>query len=307
MLRREQSAVSRAVAVADAAHRIAVLLQAGVAPHRAWEYLAQVGDAQASAVYARLQEGESVVAAIAAQGSEWQAVAATWRIANDVGAPLAETLRSIAAAMRDAAETADDIRVALAEPAMTARLMLWLPAFGLLLGALLGFDTLTVLVTNPIGLACLIVGVALLGAARFWTRRLVGAASGGVPNPGLRAELTAVALSGGISIARATTLVDDAHRDAAPVSGGQGSAREAGSSTDRVLELSRLAGVPAVELLRASAADERRAARTSARLRASQLGTRLLLPLALCTLPAFFLLGVAPLVLSVITSTVVTW
>jgi tight adherence protein B len=39
------------------------------------------------------------------------------------------------------------------------------------------------------------------------------------------------------------------------------------------------------------------------RLRAAQLSSRLLLPLGACTLPAFLLLGVAPLMLSVLTST----
>jgi tight adherence protein B len=39
------------------------------------------------------------------------------------------------------------------------------------------------------------------------------------------------------------------------------------------------------------------------RLRAAHLSTRLLLPLGVCTLPAFLLLGVAPLLLSVLGST----
>ena len=299
MLRREREGdAERALAVADIAHRVAVLLQSGVAPERAWQYLADVDDPLARVIDGRLRAGMSVADALGAEGAEWEPVAGAWRIATEVGAPLADTLRSIAAAVRDGAETADDIRVALAEPAMTARLMLWLPVFGLLLGALLGFDTLTVLVTTPIGLACLVLGVGLILLARWWTRRLVRRALDGERSPGLRAELTAIALSGGTSIPRAVALVDDAESGADL--GDDGSVR-------RVLELSRVAGIPAAELLRSAASDDRRRARTSARMRAAQLGTRLLLPLGICTLPAFFLLGVAPLVLSVITSTAVTW
>ena len=64
----------------------------------------------------------------------------------------------------------------------------------------------------------------------------------------------------------------------------------------------RSAGVPAVELLRASSALARHRARVDGRLRAARLSSRLLLPLGVCTLPAFLLLGVAPMLLSVMTS-----
>lgn len=74
-------------------------------------------------------------------------------------------------------------------------------------------------------------------------------------------------------------------------------------ATRDVLDLSRSAGAPAVELLRADAAARRQSARTEGRLRAATLSGRLLLPLGVCTLPAFLLLGVAPMLLSVLTTT----
>ena len=60
--------------------------------------------------------------------------------------------------------------------------------------------------------------------------------------------------------------------------------------------------MPAVELLRASAALARHRARVDGRLRAARLSSRLLLPLGVCTLPAFLLLGVAPMLLSVMST-----
>ncbi|HWU28960.1 MAG TPA: pilus assembly protein TadB, partial [Microbacterium sp.] len=75
------------------------------------------------------------------------------------------------------------------------------------------------------------------------------------------------------------------------------------AATDAVLELSRSAGVPAGTLLRASAAQQRHEARVQGRIRAARLSSSLLLPLGACTLPAFLLLGVAPLMLSVLGST----
>jgi tight adherence protein B len=72
-----------------------------------------------------------------------------------------------------------------------------------------------------------------------------------------------------------------------------------------VLDFARTAGVPAVALLRSEADGCRRAARALAARRAVELETRLLLPLGLCVLPAFVLLGVMPIALAIVSSTVV--
>ncbi|MGZ8804678.1 MAG: type II secretion system F family protein [Microbacterium sp.] len=297
-------------AIADTLLRLAVLLQAGIAPARAWSYLAESGDDAAARVCAAAERGAPLPDAIKAGADpdrievrrrrprgevvdlddEWRDVAAAWSVATGVGAPLAESLRALAVALRDAQEAADDIRVALAEPVGTAKLMAWLPVVAVLLGVALGFDTLGTLLGSPIGIGCLAVGVALIIGAHRWNAALVrrARADGGIP--GLGPELLAIALSGGISIDRARRLVHDA----------TGASTDA--STEAVLELSRTAGVPAVELLRASSALARHHARVDGRLRAARLSTRLVLPLGVCTLPAFLLLGVAPMLLSVMTA-----
>ncbi|OYC97252.1 type II secretion system F family protein [Microbacterium sp. Yaish 1] len=293
--------VQRAVAEADAAaaadvapvlHRLAVLLEAGIAPDRAWEHLAASGASAPRRVYARRREGEPLTEAIAAEPGAWREVAAAWHVATTVGAPLARTLRGMAEALRDAHQARDDIRVALAEPTATARLVGWLPLVAVALALLLGFDVLATL-RHPVGAACLVVGALLMAGAQIWTRRLVARARpvGGVP--GTSAELFAIALSSGVSIGRAEEVL--ASVDVSP------------SDADReVLDLSTSAGVPAVDLLRATAELERHRARIEGRMRAAQLTSRLLLPLGVCTLPAFLLIGVAPMLLSAMTSTSVT-
>lgn len=289
--------------------RLAVLLQAGVAPARAWSYLAESGDESAARVCAGMTAGRALDEAIRTAApapvqprrfgrravvpsviEPWSDVAAAWHVATSVGAPLAGSLRSLSAALRDTREAADDVRVALAEPAATAKIMGWLPLVAVALGLALGFDTFATLLTSPVGIACLLAGGALILAAQRWNAALVKRATSGGRIPGLGAELLAIALSGGVSIDRARHLVHQA----------TGDAPDAG--TDAVLDLSRTAGVPAVELLRASAALARHRARVDGRLRAARLSTRLMLPLGVCTLPAFLLLGVAPMLLSVMGS-----
>lgn len=276
----------------SAVRTLAVLLQAGARPQTAWRHLADSGDPVAERVVARLADGAELVGAIDAEGGTWSDLAAAWEVATTVGAPLAEVLRALSESLQDAASAADDVRIALAEPSGTARLLLWLPFAGLLLGFALGFDTVGVLISNPFGLTCLALGLALVLLARWWTARMVRAAQPRPGTPGLHAELVAVALAGGAGIARALRLVEHSPAGLAD--------RE---RTDAVLELSRAAGVPAGELLRAAAAQQRHDSRVQGRIRAAKLSSKLLLPLGACTLPAFLLLGVAPLMLSVLTST----
>lgn len=278
---------------ATAVRTLAVLLQAGARPVTAWRHLSDTGDRVAERVTDRCEAGAELVGAIDAEGGAWSDVAAAWEVATIVGAPLAEVLRSLAESLQDAASAADDVRIALAEPTGTARLLLWLPFAGLLLGFALGFDTIGVLVTNPFGIVCVVLGVALVLLARWWTARMVRGAQPTPGTPGMHAELVAVALAGGVGIPRALRLVEHSPADLAADR----------SATDVVLELSRAAGVPAGELLRASAAQQRHDARVQGRIRAARLSSKLLLPLGACTLPAFLLLGVAPLMLSVLQST----
>lgn len=317
---------------ADAAEtvlRLAVMLQAGVAPAPAWTHLAAAHDPAAVRVIAAVAEGMPLARAIASAGgaaaggaagggasagaAAWRDVGVAWHVATTVGAPLAESLRGLATALRDAAEAADDVRVALAEPAGTARLMGWLPLVALGLGAALGFDTFGTLLGHPAGIVCLVAGGALIVVAQRWTARMVRRARADSGVPGLHAELVAIALSGGASIDRARAVVRAARSAAGPGSaadpvdrGDPANAAQAdssdGSDVEAVLALSRTAGVPAVELLRASAAHARHRARVDGRLRAARLSSRLLIPLGVCTLPAFLLLGVAPMLLSVIST-----
>ena len=299
-LTRRPEGQTDAAAIAETVLRLAVLLQAGVAPARAWSHLADSGDAAAMRVVAACAGGAPLTDAIAAAGESddaaaaWADVASAWRVAITVGAPLAESLRGLAAALRDAHEAADEVRVALAEPAGTARLMGWLPLVAVALGAALGFDTLGALVGHPVGLVCLAAGIALIVAAQRWTAALVRRARDGPGVAGHGADLLAIALSGGVSIDRATALVESC-------------GARADASTAAVLSLSRSAGVPAVELLRASSALARHRARFDGRLRAARLSSRLLLPLGACTLPAFLLLGVAPMMLSVMSTMSFSW
>ncbi len=295
---------------ATVVHRLSVLLDAGVAPGSAWQHAASGIDSPvATAVAAEAKEhgvvGRELVErlldarSLAPPGEReaWAAVAAAWSVASEAGSPLAPTLHRLAEVLRALAQGRRNVEVALAGPVATARIVLALPAVGLVFGMLLGFDALRILVTTPAGWVCLGAGGLLVAGGVRWNRRLIRAARTVDATPGLALELLAIAVSGGASLERSRELVDRALDDAGlPALGG---------GADAVLSFSRSAGVPAAALLRAEAEECRRIASADGERRAAELGTRLLLPLGACILPAFIALGVAPILVSIVSSTAI--
>lgn len=287
--------------VATIAQRLAVLLGAGVAPGAAWRFVAETTKDPVAASAVGIHDIADALAAASSrlppgERDAWRGLAAAWDVATDAGAPLAGALRDYARSLRSLADAARDAEVALAGPRATARVVLVLPFVGLGFGALMGFGTLEVLFGSPVGWVLLAVGAGLIGLARAWNRRLVASARVRDVTPGLGCELTAVAVSGGGSLDRARQATHDALSRFGLTSDLE--------SVEGVLELSERAGVPAAELLRAEAEEQRRDARASAQAAAAALGVRLMLPLGLCILPAFLVLGIAPLLIAVLSSTV---
>ncbi|CAN5553593.1 hypothetical protein BH10ACT7_BH10ACT7_06470 [soil metagenome] len=277
--------------VATVTQRLAVLLAAGVAPASAWTYVGVQVDA------ARVAESlvETTAHRPELEAQAWRGLAAAWAIATDAGAPLAPTLRDYATALRSLAHSQREAEVALTGPIATARLVMVLPVIGILFGMALGFDTVGTLFGSPPGWACLIVGAVLMLAANRWNHRLVTAAQPGEATPGIECDLMAIAVSGGGSLDRARAALDQTVARFHLVA--------RADRIDGVLDLSRRAGVPAAELLRGEADEARRSAAADAQAKAAALSVSLMLPLGLCVLPAFMVLGVFPLLIAVISST----
>ncbi len=327
--------------LAAVVQRLGVLLSAGVAPTSGWSYLAEFAEpsvhARVSTIAGAAQSGapiaEAILAAADLSGDErgaWCGLAAAWFVATESGAPLAATLATFADSLRSLAQNHRDVQTALAGPVATARMVMILPVVGVLFGLALGFNTVGVLFGTPIGVGCLVIGIGLMVLARWWNRHLIQSARPVDLTPGLELDLLAIAVSGGASFSRAESTVAVAQKrfgtDIATAStrvpavvpgknaisgadgnSGPGESAPKSKAVRTILDLSSRAGVPAAVLLRSEAAEQRRSARSDAERRAATLSVTLMLPLGLCILPAFMLLGVAPLLIAVISSTVDTF
>lgn len=270
--------------------QVASLVSAGLPPPRAWTLVGGFPGAGQS-------DGGDRGAAIASPA--WRDVAAVLRVAERTGAPSAVTLRALAGALRRSAASDRAVRVALAGPRQSARVVLALPLFGLVLGSAWGADAVEVLARTPIGWACSVAAALLVAVARRWTTALVRSATPDGRVPGVLLDAWAVAVTGGGSWVSGGAAVEAAFADLRPRVG----TADEGARLRAVLSLAQHAGVPAAPLLRAAAEDVRDDAAAAGLAAAERLAVRLVLPLGVCVLPAFVLVGVVPVVVGVLSST----
>lgn len=100
-------------------------------------------------------------------------VAACWSVAQGRGAGLAAALERLVEADRAAEDVRSQLDAHLAAPRATARMLATLPILGLLIGITFGGDPVGWLLGSPIGFACLVGGLILIGLGLLWTARIV--------------------------------------------------------------------------------------------------------------------------------------
>jgi len=154
---------------------VAATLRAGATPAVAWQ--------RGWGVRSRdgIPEWADVLPRCAGDSAAASAVLAAAQLAAATGAPLAMVLDRVGVALAEEADIAGQRRAAFAGPRATARLLAWLPAFGVLLGMALGADPLGVLLDGRAGSGLLAGAGALSWCGWRWSRRVLrsAAAAGG--------------------------------------------------------------------------------------------------------------------------------
>ena len=237
------------------------------------------------------------------------------RLAQSSGAPLAPILDACSVAAREEAEAMIAREAALAGPRMSARVLLWLPGVGLGLAALVDAGVLTTLVT-PLGLVLLALGALLTLGGRWWMSRLVAGATTSADATVLALHAVRAAMAAGADVATALAAVSAAlepHDEALASSMREAAlALAAGAVWNdcwgderteplrRALRLPWERGAHAGPLLAAVADGVAIRHRHAAHVAAGELAVRLTLPLALCLLPAFVIVGIVPLLMRLV-------
>lgn len=286
---------------ADAALRAAVLLRGGVPAGRVWRLLGEdpLAPRDLKELAARIAQGQPVSSAmVLLETEEWNVLAATWLLAERTGAPFATVLERIAAALQSLERLGQRRSVLLAGPRATIRLVASLPLLALVLGWVLGFDPAQVMFSS-FGMALAVTGGGLLALGMRWANHMIKQLAAADWVAGLECELAWVAMSGGLPPSAALRRIADSV-DATGASWVKLSTLSRGGSVRNVISAATNLGAPVATMLLAEAEALRATALTELERQAERLGVRVLLPIGLCVLPSFIVLGVIPVLAAVL-------
>lgn len=293
---------TRSVAAVSAL-RAAALLRGGVPAGKVWRVLGEEPGAppQLVAIAERVSEGyENSFALASCHEPEWRVLAAAWALAQQSGAPIALMLERIADALISLERLRERRSVLLAGPRATIRLVGALPIVALLMGALLGFDPLVVLL-SPAGAVLAVTGGVLLICGVRWAKALTDRLASAEWVSGLECELCWIALSGGASQQDSLRRVVDVV-DRFGVGWVKFSALGNDGNVGGVLRVATAHGTPAGPMLLSEGNAARVRTLTELEREAERLAVRVLLPIGVCVLPSFIVLGVLPVLFAVMGS-----
>jgi tight adherence protein B len=288
------------------------LLRSGASPAEAWWEAFGVGveadGAPAFSLPGAAKSEEDVV--------EVLALRAAGRLACRAGAPLADVLERIEEAERGRRRTEAAREAALAGPRASATVLMWLPAVGWVFAVALDPRAARILLASPLGWTLLAIGGALWMGGRAWLKRLVSRAEAA----GLDAAPAAFPLALAEAAVGAGLDVRAAMEEVGVALGGESgeglvraSARLAAGDTwtrawaespvaleplERALRSSWLRGASPAPTLSATREAIIELGRLDAEKAAARLSVSATLPLTLCLLPAFVVVGVLPLVVA---------
>lgn len=285
--------------------RSAALMRGGIPAHRVLALAIEddvVPPAPGSCLHqivTRIVGGDSPSGALAAVASPaCKVVAAAWLIGERSGAPLAVVLDRLAVALNALIDLAHRRAVLVAGPTATVKLVAWLPPAAIGMGLLLGLNPLPVFVT-PLGGCLIVLGALLEWGGVCWARRMMARVERADRLVGVECELLWIALAGGAPPALARKWVASATDEAGAIWVPFCSLMDV-STAGRLLAVASQSGVRAGGLLLEASSLARAQAMTQLERQAERLGVRVLVPLATCILPAFVVLGVIPVLVSLL-------
>lgn len=251
------------------------------------------------------------------------------RMSESAGAPLATSLERAAEHAEERIDALLGRQSALAAPRATGRILSWLPLLGLGLGVLMGSDPVGVLTGSILGALTGMLGLGLAFAGRRWTAALVHRAevestraghTGGeqalnapTVDTALVLELLAAQLRAGLAPLAALGALAEA-LNSRPLhavcqrlqmgsswgSAWSGSAAGTFGELRDALAPAYTGGAPSTALLLSLADAHRLSERRAAERAAGKLSVALVVPLGLCSLPAFICLGIVPILISLL-------
>ena len=236
-------------------------------------------------------------------------------VSTQVGAPLAQILNRVADGISDTMEAAAKRHAAQVGPRASAKLLGVLPIAALGMASLVGVDVVDFATSGGLNTVLIVVGVVLMAAGNLWSVWMIRRAEGMLPrglDPTLAMDIIAACQQNGISLTATLKAVSQASEESDLSVVAQmlllgASWEEAWAEADTkwqglkaVLQPAWEQGASPVPLLLRGASRTRKRHTQAAIEAAEKLGVRLVVPLGVCLLPAFFVLGIVPVVVSTV-------
>lgn len=205
-------------------------------------------------------------------------------LCEQLGSAPAENLERLSQVEAERAKTLAALEVAASGPRASARLVTLLPVLVLVGAQLLGMRVLNAL--NPLTIASIVIGGVLLFMGRRWSNRILATAQPQVHDPGAALDAFASAMSAGLAPTIAIKEVEKLFGEQPELA--------------RLLATSAETGMAISKLARAEADRLRLHWSSSSEKKIHEAGVRLMWPLGLAVLPAFALIAVVPLAVSML-------
>jgi tight adherence protein B len=219
-------------------------------------------------------------------------------VCQEAGGSPVLALRNLEKIAEQLQENEAKLRLAGTVPKATARLVLLLPLGSSLLGQLLGLGSIAVFFESVPALVSLLIGLLLLMAAQAWSQRIMLSASRLQQSDQIVLDALALCLDAGLPLKQSQGIVLTSYVELFEIDVSE----QTKSEVAELARFSEFSGAPIAKLLRNRAEESRREAAHSQNENLERVSIRLLAPLAVFVLPAFVLITVLPISISLITS-----
>jgi tight adherence protein B len=221
-----------------------------------------------------------------------------WGLAVQIGGPITLTLERLAEVFDRQQKNLSEIQLTFAGPQATARLVSWLPLAALALAQLVGMNPLGAVTGSLAGLVSVLLGVGLLALGQRWSKRLLDKANSTALDPGAFIDAVLVGLQGGLPLRKSELAAKEHFK----VVFQQEVSEKDLALIKSVAELARDSGAALTKILAAEADRLREQERYQISEQIARLGIRLMIPLGVAVLPAFILIAIVPIAISLLSN-----
>lgn len=221
-----------------------------------------------------------------------------WSLAQQLGGPVVLALNRIIEVFERSDKNAKEVELAFAGPQSTSKLVMGLPVVALVLAQLTGMNPFGAIIGSLLGLLSVCLGAGLLVTGHYWTKRLLAKALPEGLDPGAYLDCVLIGLQAGLPLGSARATAANNYQNVFTV---EVSTQDV-AVLDEAAELSRTTGAALTQIILSSADRLREELRFQISNRIARLSVKLMIPLGVAVLPAFILLSIVPIAISLLSN-----